>query len=46
MTGATVYPAVVLTRVLTTILATILPGAKTVVRASVLPTVPLGDRGS
>jgi hypothetical protein len=38
VTGATIHPAIVLTRKLTTIL----PGAKSVLRASIL----LGDRGS
>src|ERR1700694_337288 len=42
LTRATIHPAIVLTRILTAILATILPGAKSVLRASVL----LGDRGS
>jgi hypothetical protein len=39
---ATIHSAIVLTRILTAILATILPGDKTVLRASVL----LGDQGS
>jgi hypothetical protein len=41
VTRATIHAADVLTRVLTTILATILPRAKAVLRASVL----LGERG-
>jgi hypothetical protein len=36
VTGATVHAAIVLTRVLTTILATILIGAETVLLASIL----------
>jgi len=46
VTGATIHPAVILTRVLTAILATILPGVKTVLLASILSSVLLGDRGS
>jgi hypothetical protein len=42
MAGATVHAAIVLTRILTAVLATILPGAKTVLGTSII----LGDRGS
>jgi hypothetical protein len=42
MTRATIHPAIVLTRILTAIL----PGAKTVLRASILSSVLLGDRGT
>jgi len=46
VTGATIHPAIILTRILTAILATILPRAKTVLRASILSSVLLGDRGT
>ena len=42
MARAAIYPAIVLTRILTAILATVLPGAKAVLRGSVF----LGGQGS
>jgi hypothetical protein len=42
VTRAAIHSAIVLTRILTAILATVRPGDKTVLRASVL----LGDQGS
>jgi hypothetical protein len=46
VTGATVYAAIVLTRILTAVLATVLPGDKTVLGAPILSAVLLGERGS
>jgi hypothetical protein len=46
VTGATIDPAIILTRILTAILATILPRDKTILWASILSSVLLRDRRS
>jgi hypothetical protein len=44
VTGATIHPAIILTRILTAILATVLPRDKTILWAPILSAVLLGER--
>ena len=46
VTGATIHPAIILTRILTAILATVLPRDKTILWAPILSAVLLSDRGT
>jgi hypothetical protein len=46
VTCATVHAGIVLTRILTAILATVLPRDKTILWAPILSAVLLGERGS
>src|SRR5258707_13457715 len=46
VTGATIHPAIILTRILTAILATVLPRDKTILWPPILSSVLLSDRGS
>jgi hypothetical protein len=46
VTGATIHPAIILPRILTAILATVLPRNKTILWAPILSAVLLGEGGS